>query len=257
MKNQNLQKRKTEQALIDTIRNVQRKKAKEQRIQISLRDKKINDLFKYVKKEITRKQKNYHLLSNRLKKGVERYLIVELHNFKNIDSIEYKQLESLIKRSLYLIRKTKFYELYKTKKISKKQARQELYKKLKEYLSVTKLSRYDKKKIGTNMNKWLKENNGSGSLTFNEYSTLEEYVFSNLSEVYKERLYHYNTEQIINSFFNKSNIKRMFKRRTKESILEIKTQFKEYIEKKYKQKEIPEKDLKKLEMVLFKIIIKH
>jgi len=258
LKKQPLKKKQVDQKLIDTLREIQRKKHLEQKIAVSQRAKETNLLYKEIKREINRKT-NYIFpkLSTRLQKGVNRYIFIELNSFKSLNDIKLKDVDKIVNGSCYIIKKTKFNELFKTKKISKKQAKKELHNKLKDLLNIEKLSAYDKKQLGIKINEWFKKNNGSGSLTFEEFDGLDEYVFSRISDIYKERLYSYNTELIINDFFNQSNFKKLLKRRTREDVQEIKKEFKDYMEKTYKDKEINNKDMNKISMVLFKIITKY
>jgi hypothetical protein len=107
------------------------------------------------------------------------------------------------------------------------------------------------------INEWFKKHKPDGSLNSVEYENLEKHILAFLETAYTSRVYSYTTEQIINSVLNQAKFKRMFSRRTNEDILEIKKQFKDYVEKKYQNKKIPVKEINKLDRALFNIVLKH
>lgn len=251
----NVKQRVQEQKLIDTLREIQRKKYQEAKKQESLKDKQKHLLFKEIKLAVARNtKKQFSQLSLRLRKGAERQIITELNKIKDIDNISYADLKKIVTDVSKVVNKVTFYETINGTLISKRKARKEIHEKLKEFLMTDKLSSVDKKILGRNINEWFKENNGSGSITFSEYKDLENFVFSNLSEKYQERIYSYQTEQQINNIFNQQKFQTAFRGATKEQISELKLRFKEYVEKTHKNKQLTNKDLNNLEKVLFKMI---
>jgi hypothetical protein len=126
-----------EQKLINVLREIQRKKHQEVKEQISLRDKKKLLLFKDIKKRINRRiNQNYSKLPNKLKKGIERYIFIELNSHKDLSNLKQEDINKIIDRSLYFVRKSLFYNLFKVDLMSKRKVRQQLYEKIKEVLKV-------------------------------------------------------------------------------------------------------------------------
>jgi hypothetical protein len=256
LKKQN--KKQIEQELVDTLRKIQRKKYLEIKEQISQRDKLKHFLFKEIKKEINKEiNTSFSKLTNRLKRGVERYILIELNSIKDLNTIKYADIKKIVKKCVYLIRKTKFYEIYKTKKISKSDVRKEIYEKARSFLSVDSLSTFQKRKIGEKINEWLKENNGTGALTLNEFDVLERFVLNSIEELYKDKSNLYGTNKIINSFLNQPNYQKILSRRTTAKISEIKKEFRAYLEDNKISSELTKEDKRKLDRVLFKIIIRY
>ncbi len=256
LKKQN--KKQIEQELVDTLRKIQRKKYLEIKEQISQRDKLKHFLFKEIKKEINKEiNTSFSKLTNRLKRGVERYILIELNSIKDLNTIKYADIKKIVKKCVYLIRKTNFYEMYKTKKISKSDVRKEIYENVRSFLSVDSLSTFQKRKIGEKINKWLKENNGTGALTLNEFDVLERFVLNSIEELYKDKSSLYGTNKIINSFLNQPNYQKILSRRTTAEISEIKKEFRAYLEDNKISSELTKEDKRKLDRVLFKITIRY